>query len=132
MMEAEGDSLKAEVNSYRDLIVWQKSMSLVTEIYQITNHFPDSERFGLTNQMRRAAVSVPSNIAEGFGRNSTADYVRFLQIASGSLYELQTQLSISQNLGFTTQDACHSPNQLAIECERMLSSLISKLKKRTS
>ncbi len=129
-MEAEGNSQKAEVNSFRDLIVWQKSMSLVTEIYQITNSFPDSERFGMTNQMRRAAVSIPSNIAEGFGRNSTADYVRFLQIASGSLYELQTQTSISQNLGFANQNACQTSVGLATECERMLSSLISKLKQR--
>tara|TARA_R110000850_G_scaffold30303_35_gene83623 strand:- start:1188 stop:1586 length:399 start_codon:yes stop_codon:yes gene_type:complete len=128
MMKAEGNSQKAEVNSFRDLIVWQKSMKLVTDIYKITNHFPESEKFGLINQMRRAAVSVPSNIAEGFGRNSTGDYIRFLQIASGSPYELQTQLSISQNLRFASEDTCQAPTQLAVECERMLSSLISKLK----
>ena len=81
----------AAVNSYRDLLVWQKSMSVVTEIYAIAQGFPSSEIYALTSQIRRSAISIPSNIAEGYGRNSTGDYKRFLQIAAGSLFELQTQ-----------------------------------------
>lgn len=122
--------MKAEVNSFRDLIVWRKSMQLVTIIYKLSANFPDTEKFGLTNQIRRASVSVPSNIAEGFGRNATGDYVRFLQIASGSLYELQTQLEIAENLTFLTRTQSAEADSLAIECEKMLSSLIRKLRSR--
>jgi four helix bundle protein len=94
----------SNINSYRDLMVWQKAMSLVTEVYAITGNFPSSEMYGLTSQIRRSAVSVPSNIAEGYGRNSTGDYKRFLQIAVGSLFELQTQIEISFNLNYITKD----------------------------
>ena len=83
------------IKSYRDLFVWQKAMELVTAVYAIPKVFPKEEQYGLTAQIRRSAVSVPSNIAEGYGRNSTLDYTRFLQIARGSLYELQTQLEIA-------------------------------------
>jgi four helix bundle protein len=88
------------INSYRDLIVWQKSMNLVTEIYTFTQRFPAVEVYGLTNQMRRCAISIPSNIAEGYGRNSTGDYKRFLQIAVGYLFELQTQIEIAIKLNY--------------------------------
>jgi four helix bundle protein len=80
------------MKSYRDLIVWQKSMSLVTEVYKLTRQLPDEERFGLISQIKRSSVSIPSNIAEGYGRNYRNDYIRFLQISRGSLYECQTQL----------------------------------------
>jgi four helix bundle protein len=80
------------MKSYRDLIVWQKAMSLVVDVYKITEYFPDAEKFGLTSQIKRCSVSIPSNIAEGYGRNYTKDYIRFLQIARGSLFECQTQL----------------------------------------
>lgn len=79
-------------------------MSLVTEIYKVTQTFPSSELYALTNQIRRSAISVPSNIAEGYGRNSTADYKRFLQIAIGSLFELQTQIEIAFNLNYISKD----------------------------
>jgi len=79
------------IKSYRDLFVWQKAMELVTAVYTITKDFPKEELYGLTAQIRRSAVSVPSNIAEGYGRKSTLEYIRLLQIACGSLYELQTQ-----------------------------------------
>ena len=92
------------IKSYRDLIVWQKAMGLVTDVYAITKDFPKEEQYGLTAQIRRSAVSVPSNIAEGYGRKSTLDYIRFLQIACGSLYELQTQLEISVNLKYMTKE----------------------------
>lgn len=91
------------MKSYRDLIVWNKSMSLVTTIYTILKKFPDDERFGLVSQIKRSSVSVPSNIAEGYGRNYTKDYSRFLQIARGSLYEMQTQIEISRNLNFISE-----------------------------
>ena len=83
-----------------DLKVWQLAMDLVTDIYAMTKYFPDSEKFGLSSQMQRAAVSVPSNIAEGAGRESTADFMRFLVIARGSLSELETQVLIAQRLGY--------------------------------
>lgn len=83
-----------------DLKVWQLAMDLVTDVYAITKLFPDSEKFGLASQMQRAAVSVPSNIAEGAGRESDADFMRFLVIARGSLSELETQVLISQRLGY--------------------------------
>ena len=90
------------------LDVWRDAMSLVEEIYRITATFPDSERFGLTSQLRRAAVSIPSNIAEGAARRSTAEYLRFLSIARGSLSELDTQLQIAIRLGFYDLDADRS------------------------
>jgi len=118
------------VKTYRDLIVWQKAMATVTEVYGISKSIPASEIYGLTSQMRRCAVSIPSNIAEGYGRHSTNDYVRFLQIASGSLYELQTQLEISVNLGYFKKSEIERLIELTGEIERMLSSLIRKLNNR--
>ncbi|MDV0439644.1 four helix bundle protein [Xanthomonas sacchari] len=87
------------------LDVWRDAMTLVESIYRITEHFPDSERFGLIAQMRRAAVSVPSNIAEGAARRSTAEYLRFLSMARGSLSELDTQTQLAVRLGFSGADA---------------------------
>ena len=116
------------MQTYRDLIVWQKSMSLVMMLYAETKGFPKEETFGLTSQIQRSVVSIPSNIAEGYGRNSTGDYSRFLQIASGSLYEFQTQLEISLQLGYLKKEKFEEINSLSIEIEKMLSSLISKVK----
>ena len=93
-----------QIKTYRDLLVWQKAMALVTEVYKTTKSFPKDETYGIVSQMRRCAVSIPSNIAEGYGRNSSSDYVRFLRMAMGSLYELQTQFDISLNLGYVTKD----------------------------
>jgi four helix bundle protein len=116
------------MKTYRELLVWQKSMSLVLAIYNETKSFPKEEIFGLTSQIRRSAVSIPSNIAEGYGRNQSGDYIRFLQIASGSLYEFQTQLEISFRIGLIIKEKYDEINLLSIEIEKMLSSLISKLK----
>lgn len=117
----------ADVKSYRDLQVWQKGVQLASLVYQTSRVLPKDEQFGLISQMRRAAVSVPSNIAEGYGRRSRADYVRFLNMAMGSLYELQTQAEIASNLGFL-EDAEFQPLATdAREVERMLSALIRKL-----
>lgn len=117
-----------EIKTYRDLIVWQKAMSFVTNIYKLTNEFPKEEIYALTSQIRRSAVSIPSNIAEGFGRNSKKEYVRFLQIAMASLFELQTQLQIAANLEYFTKELFEEFFELSREIERMLSSLIRKLK----
>ncbi|MBO6537158.1 MAG: four helix bundle protein [Balneolaceae bacterium] len=87
------------VKTHRDLQIWQKSMDFVSMIYSSTNHFPDSEKFGLTSQARRAAVSVPANIAEGYGRRSNGDFKRFLNISMGSLFELQTEIELTTRLG---------------------------------
>ena len=116
------------MKTYRDLIVWQKSMSLVLFVYNETKSFPKEEVYGLTSQIRRSTVSIPSNIAEGYGRNHTGDCVRFLQIASGSLYEFQTQLEICLQLGYLKKEKFEEINSLSIEIEKMLSSLISKVK----
>lgn len=89
------------MNSYRDLKVWQEAMLLAERIYRVTAGFPDSERYGLISQMRRAAVSVPSNIAEGYGRRTPRQRHHFLENAMGSLFELETQSELSSRLGFT-------------------------------
>lgn len=119
------------IQSYRDLVVWQKSISLVTDIYKTVGGFPSDEKYALASQMKRSAVSIPSNIAEGYGRNSTKDYIRFLRIASGSLYELQTQIQIALNLNFVSQVSFDRHGHIIVEIERMLSSLINKLVKRS-
>jgi len=94
---------KTPVRSFRDLLVWRKARALVRNVYTVTRAFPADERFGLTNQLRRSAVPVPSNIAEGYGRGQRRDYVRYLQIARGSLFELQTQLLLAGDLGYITE-----------------------------
>jgi four helix bundle protein len=115
------------MKTYRDLIVWQKAMQMVTCIYQLTGDFPKNELYGLTSQIRRCAISIPSNIAEGYGRNSTDDYLRFLNISRASLYELQTQLEISFNLNFLVKADFEKIYEATREIERMLGSLIIKI-----
>ena len=115
------------MTSYRDLIVWQKSMSLVPLIYKLVAQLPENEKFGLTSQIKRSAVSIPSNIAEGYGRNYRKDYSRFLQIARGSLFENQTQLEIAVNLDFIKVNDLEEIKELSVEVEKMLNSLIKKL-----
>jgi four helix bundle protein len=122
----------AEIKSFRDLVVWQKAMNLVELVYAISKSFPADERYALTSQLRRASVSVPSNIAEGYGRNSTLDYVRFLQIALGSSYELETQLELAVRLHFAGVDEVKDALELCAEIEKMLVALISKLRARTN
>lgn len=113
--------------SYKDLLVWQKGLILVKMIYELTNQFPSDERFGLVSQMRRAAVSVPSNIAEGQSRRTTGEFVQFISHAEGSLAELETQTLISVDLGFTSFERAQ-PILLAIEeLQRMLNRLRQKL-----
>lgn len=115
------------VQNYRELIAWQKAMDLVVRIYQITESFPKTETFGLTNQMRRAAVSIPSNIAEGQGRSTTKDFMHFLHIARGSLQELETQVTIAQRLGFIIEAAHMELTTNICEIVRILSGLLKSL-----
>lgn len=119
---------KKGIQTYRDLIVWQKSLVLVTSVYQATKDFPSTEIYGLTSQIRRSAVSIPSNIAEGYGRKSNKDFIRFLQISKGSLFELQTQWEISSNLRYLEKGVLNVFNASTLEIEKMLSSLISKIR----
>jgi four helix bundle protein len=107
--------------------VWQKSIKLVTEIYKLTENFPKSEIYGLTNQMRRSAVSIPSNIAEGFTRKHRQEYLQFLRISFASGGELETQIIIAKNLEFTPADNLVLPEQLLEEIMKMLNKLISTL-----
>ena len=114
------------IQHFQDLQAWQKSYELVLAIYRFTARFPVEERFGLTQQLRRAAVSVPSNIAEGWGRQSRPDFLRFLQIARGSVYEVRTQLKLSIDLGYATQ--IESPLGLVGDVDRLLNALIRSLR----
>ncbi len=116
------------MKTFRELIVWQKSMSFVTEIYETSNKFPSDENFGLTSQIRRSAVSIPSNISEGFGRESLNEYIRFLNIGISSLFELQTQIEIAYNLKYINKQKFDKLYDLSREIERMLSSFIRSLK----
>ncbi|HEX9804448.1 MAG TPA: four helix bundle protein [Candidatus Dojkabacteria bacterium] len=116
------------VHSYKDLIVWQKAIELVKKIYSITKNFPDEEKFGLASQVRRSAVSIPSNISEGRSRGSKKDFIRFLYIAKGSLSELETQILISLELRFIKKEDTQNIESLITEVNKMLSSMISKLK----
>jgi len=95
---------RSRVESYRDLDVWKRGMRLVTEIYQLTSAFPDDEKYGLVAQLRRAAISIPSNIAEGWGQKTARHYVHHLRIARSSIFEIETQILISMHLGYVTSD----------------------------
>ncbi|MCO5189718.1 MAG: four helix bundle protein [Anaerolineae bacterium] len=117
----------SQSNSYRDLIVWQKSITLTKTIYAMTNAFPQSETYGLSNQLRRAAVSVPSNIAEGQVRQSTAEFRRFLSIALGSLAEVDTQLVIAYELGYISIHQLNTTESSVTEIRKMLYSLMKHL-----
>ena len=115
------------VSGYKDLLVWQRSMDLVDRVYQLTAKFPAAEQWGLVSQMRRAAVSVPSNIAEGYGRQATGEYRHHLSIARGSLLELETQMLISQRLKLLDEDQLDHVLREIDELNKMLTTLISKL-----
>ncbi len=112
---------------YRDLVVWQKAMELVTDIYRETAKFPHDEMYGLTSQVRRAAVSVPSNIAEGQGRLSENEFRHFLGMARGSLMEVETQLRIAENLGYVQQEHSLKLLQATTEVGKILNGLIAKI-----
>lgn len=115
------------MQSYKELIVWQRSIELVTELYKLTEKFPKTEVFGLTSQIRRAAVSIPSNIAEGYARKHKPEYLQFLQIAFGSGAELETQIIIIKNVGFVKATDTLKVEILLNEIMKMLNKMISIL-----
>jgi four helix bundle protein len=116
-----------KITSYKDLTTWQKAMRLVSHVYKLSSSFPPDEKFGLTMELRRAAVSVPSNIPEGWGRETTKNYLQFLRISRGSLYEIETQLLIALDLKYTNDT---KPTMaLIVEVGKMLNTLINKLER---
>ena len=116
-----------EIQSYEDLRVWQKGVVLCELVYGITRSFPGTERFGLTSQLRRAAVSVPSTIVEGWGRGSKAEYARFLKIARGSLFELRPQLIIAERIGLCPPETVATSLRTVDQIRRMLHGLVRSL-----
>lgn len=121
----------SRMKSYQDLIVWRKGIDLVEEIYSLTMYLPNSEKFGLIPQMRRSAISIPANIAEGWGRKSTGNFIQYLNISSGSLAELMTQLEIIKRLKLVDLSEITKSESLGIEISKMLFVLIKNLEKRT-
>ena len=120
---------KRDIRNFNDLLVWQKARDLVKAVYQGTRGFPPEEIYGLTAQLRRAAVSVPSNIAEGYGRGTRKEYVKFLRTARGSLYEVQTQLLLAQDLGYLSPAKAEEVMQSAARCCQLLNGLLRSLAK---
>ena len=118
----------SKVNSFRDLFAWQRGMELARATYQATQEMPGEERFGLTSQMRRAAVSVPSNVAEGYARQTRPDYLKYLRIARGSLAELTTQLELAVSMNMIPHD--QRLDELVREEERILQALIMSLERK--
>jgi len=118
-----------KVKNYQELIVWQRSMDLVEKIYTVSRTFPRDELYALTSQIRRAAVSIPSNIAEGQGRRTTADFLRHLSIAYGSLREFETQTLIAARLRYLAQGPCKEVLAVAGEVGRLLNGLVTSLPK---
>jgi four helix bundle protein len=120
------------IETYRDLRVWRDAMDLAESCYRLTARFPNDERYGLTSQIRRASVSIPANVAEGYGRNSKGAYIQFLRVAQGSLKELETHVLLAERLGLASSEVC-SP--LLTSCDslgRMLWSLIRSIEQTTT
>ena len=132
--ESKGDKDAAQerkmaVRSFHDSIVWQKAMDLTSAIYRVTKVFPKEEMFGLTNQLRRASVSIASNIAEGQGRLTTGEFLHFLGMARGSLQEVDTQLEIAKREGYADAKSLSSAQELVAEVSRILNAVIANLRK---
>jgi four helix bundle protein len=128
-MNSEPDAVPATVaGTFRGLIAWQKAVELNVAVYELTKVFPKAELFGLTMQMRRAAVSIASNIAEGYGRSTRGEYVQFLGHARGSNCELQTQLEIARRIGFGSEQGSRQVLEMAEEVGRILVGLMKKLR----
>jgi four helix bundle protein len=118
------------IRNYRDLEVWQRGMDIALRVYEVTKKFPADERFGLTSQLRRAAASVPANIAEGHARSSTKDYLRFVAIAIGSLAETSTYIELAARLGYGSKDELRKIFEMTTEERRMLRALQKSLRLR--
>ena len=123
-------STNPKVTNYKDLIVWNKSIDLVADVYKLTKYYPRDERFGIIQKMRRASVSIPSNIAEGQGRRTTGDFIHFISNAEGSLAELDTQFTISLRLDFIDEESFEDVSGNMESIRGMLSSLRRKLEQR--
>lgn len=115
-------------SNYKELKVWQKAMDLTVEVYKLVKLLPKEETYALSDQMRRAVVSIPSNIAEGQGRNSDKEFIQFLSIARGSLWELETQIEICLRIGYIDQSLATDTNNLIAEISKMLNALSNSLK----
>lgn len=124
------ETQKNKIQSYKDLIVWQKSMGLSVLVYKLTDNFPKPEMFGLVSQIRRAVVSIPSNIAEGWARKGLGEYLQFLYISYASAAEVETQLILGKELGFGKLEKYGEIEDLLLEVQKMLFVLIKKLKGR--
>jgi four helix bundle protein len=124
--------MEQALRGYRDLRAWQQAMGLVTEIYRVTRTFPKEEQYGLVSQIRRAAVSIPSNLAEGHGRNSRNEFRQFIGQARGSLSEVETQLEIAKNLGYVKAEAAGALMEQAEAVGKMLTGLRSWTEKSAS
>ena len=122
---------RKKMHNLEKLVIWKKAIDLVADIYKLTSSFPESEKFGLISQINRSAVSVPSNIAEGAGRKSSKEFIHFLSIANGSIYELKTQLIISIKLNFTTEKEVNDTFNKVAEIEKMNFALQKRLKEKT-
>lgn len=117
----------SDIKTHKDLIVYTKSIDFVTEVYQITKAFPKEELYGLVNQMRRSAISIPSNIAEGASRNHHKEFIQFLFISLGSASELETQLIISKNLNYINEEVFKHMKNKIIEIRKLISGLIKSI-----
>ena len=115
------------MNNFRNLKIWNRSIDLATDVYDATNRFPRTEQYGLTSQIRRSVVSISSNIAEGAGRKSEKEFSRFLNIAKGSCYELETQLLISKNLGFMAEEKFLKIEEELVKIEKMIYALVNRI-----
>lgn len=119
----------SSVKSYKDLLIWQKGLEIVSNIYKLVEEFPKDELYALTSQMKRASISIPSNIAEGYGRSSTQSYISFINISRGSLFELETQLIIANELKFVkNQDLYNTIIEQILEESKMMNSFINKFR----
>jgi len=122
--------MNLKINSYKELVLWQRAVELTVEIYQVIRKLPKEEMYALASQMRRAAVSIPSNIAEGHGRNTTKEFIQFLYIARGSKSELETQLEICKKLEYLKNADIKKSCDLADEVGKIINSMIKKLNAR--
>ncbi|MCS7216038.1 MAG: four helix bundle protein [Thermodesulfovibrio sp.] len=119
-----------KIQSYQDLQVWKKGIELTEKIYQVCKSFPQEEKYALTSQIQKSAISIPANIAEGWGRNSKKEYIQFLSIARGSVYELETHLIIAQKIGYIQEALLKELLQMTESLGKMLLSLIRSLEKK--
>ena len=118
----------SSVKSYKDLLIWQKGLEIVSNVYKLVEDFPKNELYALTSQIKTASISIPSNIAEGYGRSSTQSYISFINISRGSLFELETQLIIANELKFVkNQDLYNTIIEQILEESKMINSFINKL-----